>query len=204
MWGSKTSLGAQPKTKGPRIWRRIQLISTSLLSIKFAILIIDVRGLQNLCSSPINSIWNQLNGDLSPYTKKDIHKVEMVQRRATCWILSSYSPYQSVTELQQQLNLRTLEQRRVDAKVIMMFKIIHGLFAIPVPPYFEQPMRLTQHSHPLHYVRFIQRQIITNLPFSPQLLYIGISFQPRSYFCPLWTSSVWQYGHILISSHNST
>ena len=81
--------------------------------------------------------------------KKDIHEVEMVQRRATRWILSSYSRYQSVTELQQQLNLRTLEQRRVDSKVIMMFKIIHGLVAIPVPPYFEQPMRLTRHSHPL-------------------------------------------------------
>ena len=89
-----------------------------------------------------SSVW-------SPYTKKDIHKVEMVQRRATRWILSSYSPYQSVTELQQQLNLRTLEQRRVDAKVIMMFKIIHGLVAIPMPPYFEQPMRSTRHSHPL-------------------------------------------------------
>ena len=80
----------------------------------------------------------------------------MVQRRATRWILSSYSPYQSVTELQQQLNLRTIEQRRVDAKVIMMFKIIHGLVAIlhglvaiPVPSYFEQPMRSTRHSHPL-------------------------------------------------------
>ena len=128
----------------------------------------------------------------------------MVQRRATRWILSSYSPYQSVTELQQQLNLRTLEQRRVDAKVIMMFKIIHGLVAIPVPPYFEQPMRSTRHSHPLHYVRFIQQQIITNLPFSPQLLFIGISSQPRSYFCPLWTSSVWQYGLIIITSHKST
>ena len=45
-----------------------------------------------------SSVW-------SPYTKKDIHKVEMVQRRATRWILSSYSPYQSVSELQQQLNL---------------------------------------------------------------------------------------------------
>ena len=72
----------------------------------------------------------------------------MVQRRATRWILSSYSPYQSVTELQQ-LNLRTLEQRRVDAKYIMMFKIIHGLVAKPVPPYFERPIRSRRHSHPL-------------------------------------------------------
>ena len=74
----------------------------------------------------------------------------MVQRRATFWILSSYSPYQSVTELQQQLNLRTLEQRRVDAKVIMLYKIIHGLVAIPIPSYFERPMRSTHHTrHPL-------------------------------------------------------
>ena len=69
-----------------------------------------------------SSVW-------SPYTKKYIHKVEMVQRRATRWILSSYSPYQSVMELQQQ-------QIRVDAKAIMMFKIIHGLVTIPVPPCF--------------------------------------------------------------------
>ena len=90
-----------------------------------------------------SSVW-------SPYTKKDIYKVEMVQRRATRWILSSYSPYQSVTELQQQLNLRSLEQRRVDAKVIMLYKIIHGLVAIPIPSYFEQPMRSTRHTrHPL-------------------------------------------------------
>ena len=128
----------------------------------------------------------------------------MVQRRATRWILSSYSPYQSVTELQQQLNLRTLEQRRVDAKVIMMFKIIHGLVAIPVPPYFEQPMRSTRHSHPL-----ALRQIHTTAnyyksAFIPSTVVFGISFQPRSYFCPLWTSSVWQYGRIPILSHNST
>ena len=38
----------------------------------------------------------------SPYTKKDIYKVEMVQRRAIRWSPNSYSSYQSVTELQQQ------------------------------------------------------------------------------------------------------
>ena len=80
--------------------------------------------------------------------KEDIYKVEMVQRRAIRWPLSAYSSYQSVTELQQQLGLRTLEQRRVDAKVIMIYKIMHGLVAIPLPPYFEQPLRMTRHNHP--------------------------------------------------------
>ena len=93
-------------------------------------------------------------------------------------------------ELQQQLNLRTLEQRRVDAKVIMMFKIIHGLVAIPVPPYFEQPMRSTRHSHPLALRQIHTTANYYKFAFSPQLLFIGISSQPRSYFCTLWTSSV--------------
>ena len=76
----------------------------------------------------------------SLYTKKYIYKVEMVQRRAIRWSLNWYSSYQSVTELQQQLGLRTLEQRRVDAKVIMIYQIMHGLVAIPLPIYFEQPL----------------------------------------------------------------
>ena len=88
----------------------------------------------------------------SPYTKQNVKKNEMVQRRAVRWTLNSYSSYASVTEMQNQLKLRTLEQRRADARVIMiimLYKIIHGLVAIPLPSYFEQPSRMTRHSHPL-------------------------------------------------------
>ena len=73
----------------------------------------------------------------------------MVQRRAIRWTQNSYSSYASVTQMQNQLGLRTLKQRRADARVIMLFKIIHGLVAIPLPQYFEQPSRMTRHSHPL-------------------------------------------------------
>ena len=85
----------------------------------------------------------------SPHTKKDIHKIEMVQRRAIRWTQNSYSTYASVTQMQNELGLRSLEQRRADARVIMLFKIVHGLVAIPLPSYFEQPCRRTRHSHPL-------------------------------------------------------
>ena len=82
--------------------------------------------------------------------KRQFYMVEMVQRRVTLWILSSFSPTQNVMEFQQQLNLGTLGQRRVDAKVILLYKIIHGLVAIPIPSYFEQPMRSSRHTrHPL-------------------------------------------------------
>ena len=73
----------------------------------------------------------------------------MVQRRAISWTQNSYSAYASVTQMQNQLGLRTLEQRRTDARVIMLFKIIYGLVAIFLPQYFEKPSRMTRHSHPL-------------------------------------------------------
>ena len=50
--------------------------------------------------------------------------------------------------MQSDLGLRSLEQRRVDASVIMFYKIIHGVVAISLPVYFEQLSRQTWHSHP--------------------------------------------------------
>ena len=38
----------------------------------------------------------------------------------------------------------------------MIYEIVHGLVAIPLPSYFEQPARMTRHSHPL-----VLRQIHT-------------------------------------------
>ena len=77
----------------------------------------------------------------SPHTKKDIDKVEMVQRRSFRWICHSYSYYDSVTAMQSNLGLRSLERRRADASVIMLYKIVHGIVAIPLPAYFEQLTR---------------------------------------------------------------
>ena len=61
-----------------------------------------------------NSVW-------SSYTKKRYKQNEMVQRRSIRWTQNSYSSYASVTQMQNQLGLRTLEQRRADARVIMLF-----------------------------------------------------------------------------------
>ena len=97
-------------------------------------------------------VWLQLeyaSTVWSPYTKKDIYKVEMIQKRSILWILNSYSTYDSVTAMQLQLFLRSLEQRSADASIIMLYKIVHGLEAIPLPVYIEPLTRMTRHSHPL-------------------------------------------------------
>ena len=45
--------------------------------------------------------------------------------------------YPALTAMQSDLGLRSLEQRQVDARVIMLYKIIHGVVAISLPVYFE-------------------------------------------------------------------
>ena len=56
----------------------------------------------------------------SPYTNSSIYKLEMVQRRAARFITNNYSPWASVTEILDHLNLPTLEQRRNNLKLVMM------------------------------------------------------------------------------------
>ena len=80
------------------------------------------------------SVW-------SPCTKENIEKIEMVQRRAARWVTNDYSPYSSVSNMLSNLGWRSLENRRYDARLITFYKVVHGLVAIPVPPYFEQPKR---------------------------------------------------------------
>ena len=78
-----------------------------------------------------------------------IQKVEMVQGRSIHWICNSLSNYDSVTAMRSDLGIMSLEQGRVDASVIMLYTIIHGIVAISLPVHFEQTSRQTRHSHPL-------------------------------------------------------
>ena len=76
----------------------------------------------------------------SPYTKENINKIEMLQRRAAHWVCNDYSLYSSVTYMLSNLGWRSLELRCYDSRIARFYKIVYGLAAIPVPPYFERPM----------------------------------------------------------------
>ena len=53
------------------------------------------------------------------------------------WTTDDYSSYSSVTDMLQTLGWRTLQQRRVDARLCLLYKIIHELVAIYMPHFFS-------------------------------------------------------------------
>ena len=60
-----------------------------------------------------SSVW-------SPHTDKNIKKIEMIQRRAARWVKNNYSTYDSITNMLEDLGWRSLENRRIDARLVML------------------------------------------------------------------------------------
>ena len=76
-----------------------------------------------------SSVWD-------PHTKKNIDKLERVQRRAARFVRSNYSRNQSVTSLMRDMNWTPLRERRARAKVTTVYKATHHMVDIP----FDLPL----------------------------------------------------------------
>ena len=76
-----------------------------------------------------SSVWD-------PHTKKNIDKLERVQRRAARFVRSNYSRNQSVTSLMRDMNWTPLRERKARAKVTTVYKATHHMVDIP----FDLPL----------------------------------------------------------------
>ena len=90
-----------------------------------------------------SSVWD-------PHTTADIHKIEMVQRRAARFVIGNYRQTSgTVTNILQQLNWPTLEQRRKESRLINVYKIQHENITIPLLDYIQcQHASNTRQYHP--------------------------------------------------------
>ena len=64
----------------------------------------------------------------------------LTQRRAARLTLCLFSSYDSVSDIiishmLGDLGWRSLEDRRTDSRLCLFYKIVHGLVAVPLPPY---------------------------------------------------------------------
>ena len=101
-----------------------------------------------------------------PYTAAAIKQIEMVQRRAARWVVNDYSYTSSVTSIISDLGWRSLEQRRSDARLTLMYKIVHHLVAIPSDQ-FVPPLRTTRHSHSFSYRQLQATKNVFKYSFFP-------------------------------------
>lgn len=114
-----------------------------------------------------------------PHTQDDISKIEMVQRRAARWVLGDYSPYSSVSYMLEKLGWRTLEQRRTDARLVLLYKIIYGYVAVPLPGYVIPLARISRTTHPLAYRQIFSRTDYYKYSFYP-LTVVQWNYLPAS------------------------
>jgi hypothetical protein len=74
--------------------------------------------------------------------------LEMVQRRAACFVTGDYRSTSSVTQMLKALQWTELQQRRKRAKVIMLYRIVNYLVAISPEPYLiPRGVALTTRGH---------------------------------------------------------
>ena len=98
------------------------LVNVALLLSQERILVLSVHNLSML----LQSAWN-------PYTKRNINKIEMVQRRAARFVFNDYSRASHVSPMIDHLGWDNLQQRRLLHQATMFYKIHQGLVGISLP-----------------------------------------------------------------------
>ena len=82
-----------------------------------------------------------------PYTQTLIQKIEMVQRRAATYVNNIHRYTSSVSDMLSTMNWRSLQDRRRDARLCMLYKIDRNLVAIKNDKRLMPPQRRTRQSH---------------------------------------------------------
>ena len=85
-----------------------------------------------------------------PHTTSDIQQLEAVQRRAARFVSNNYKRTEgSVTTILQKLDWPSLQQRRKEQRLTIMFKIHRQDIAVPLPDYIQrQPLSNNRRYHP--------------------------------------------------------
>ena len=107
-------------------------------------------GQENLKTSAYFTYFTQLEYSaaiLDPYTQTYKNKIEMVQRWAAWYICNNYNREASVTTMIKHLHWRSVQQRRTDIRLVMLYKTLHGIVALDL---FPQLIPVVRPSRQLH------------------------------------------------------
>ena len=116
-----------------------------------------------------------------PFTDANIRKLEMVQRRSARMVCSDYRRTSSVSSMLQQLQWPTLQERRAQAKVTMMYRIVYQL--VDVPTTYLIPISSIR-GHGLNYLVPYARTQIYQRSFFPDTIRLWNSLPQSVVSCP--------------------
>ena len=93
-----------------------------------------------------SSVWD-------PHVQKQINDIEAVQRRAARFVKRCYDRTPgTVTTILNELEWPTLQQRRKEARLTMMYKTMNGQISMGLPPYLIPKERQTRQYHPKKFI----------------------------------------------------
>jgi hypothetical protein len=93
-----------------------------------------------------------------PHTKGNINKIERVQRSAARFVVGDYRRTSSVTDMLSTLNWPSLQERRRQNSIVMLYKIHHDLVDIKCQDYLN-PLKTRTRGHKARY--FIDHTVST-------------------------------------------
>jgi hypothetical protein len=89
----------------------------------------------------------------SPHNKDQIAKVEVIQRRAARFVTNRYHNTSSVGSMIEHLGWETLEARRTQIQLMLLYKITHGLVDISPDNYLMRHTGRTRAGHRYKYAQ---------------------------------------------------
>ncbi|MCG7874753.1 MAG: hypothetical protein JAY78_00305 [Candidatus Thiodiazotropha taylori] len=104
-----------------------------------------------------------------PHTKVNIQQLEAVQRRAARFTVGDYRTTSSPSQMLADLGWEPLYQRRINAKVVMVYRITYGLIDIPASTYLH-PSTLSTRGHTLRYMNPYCRTDVYRHSFFPSAI----------------------------------
>ena len=85
-----------------------------------------------------------------PHTTSDIQRLEMIQTKAARFVINNYKRTEgTVTDILSKLEWPSLQQRKKESRLVVMYKIHHQDIAVPIPEYIQrQTVSRTRQHHP--------------------------------------------------------
>jgi hypothetical protein len=108
-----------------------------------------------------SSVWD-------PLYKTEIDELEKVQRRAIRFIKNSHDRTASVTSMQNELKLPTLQQRRQLSRLTIFYKAVNNEVAVDLPDYLLISVRETRSYHHTLFTRISTRKNTYKYSYIPR------------------------------------